>query len=308
MKYISYILVLLTTFSLSSCFTGIESTPKINSSDVIKQKAEDTATPETELAKQMTALPLPEWTAGREYVVTNDRISLVFNSTPKNMLPATGDTICYAGYKKLPSIAATENTLLLFTKKGNNTDTLAYKVERPYSDLASRPYVEIPFTVDLTLIDQVRKTLNGKEMYILTSSWYDLNKQRTVGRKFVKVTVEDVVPGSEEYPISVVFNDSIRTAMAMFSFDISENKRGFASMFSFSDPHNLYPAISDENWAAIQEGKVKIDMTRDECRLSLGAPKDVDYGRSYSSAYEQWTYSNGAYLIFEDGLLKRYRL
>ena len=63
MKYISYILVLLTTFSLSSCFTGIESTPKINSSDVIKQKAEDTATPETELAKQMTALPLPEWTA-----------------------------------------------------------------------------------------------------------------------------------------------------------------------------------------------------------------------------------------------------
>ena len=118
MKYISYILVLLTTFSLSSCFTGIESTPKINSNDVIKRKAEDTATPETELAKQMTALPLPEWTAGREYVVTNDRISLVFNSTPKNMLPATGDTICYAGYKKLPSIAATENTLLLFTKKG----------------------------------------------------------------------------------------------------------------------------------------------------------------------------------------------
>ena len=49
-------------------------------------------------------------------------------------------------------------------------------------------------------------------------------------------------------------------------------------------------------------------MPRDECRLSLGAPKDVDYGRSYSSAYEQWTYSNGAYLIFEDGLLKRYRL
>ncbi len=308
MKFLSGILITTCLLFFSSCFTGIESTPKISRSDVEKQKADDIVTKETTLAGQMRPLPLSEWEKGREFVVTNNRISLIFSSTPAKLIPVRGDTIIYAGYRKQVSIAATENTVLLFTRKQNPNDTLSYRIEREYSDLASRDYVDIPFTVDLTLTKQARKLLRDKELYILTSSWFDTTGQRTVGRKYVKVKIKDVVPGSEEYPISVVFNDSIRTAMVMFAAYDGENKKNFSSLFSFTDPHLKYPSISNENWIAIQNNRVRLDMTKDECRLSLGAPKDVDYGRSYSSTYERWTYTNGSYLIFEDGLLKRYRL
>lgn len=54
-------------------------------------------------------------------------------------------------------------------------------------------------------------------------------------------------------------------------------------------------------------GTVTEDMTRDECRLSLGAPDNIDRRAGYSVLREVWSYENGRYLIFEDGLLRSYR-
>lgn len=295
-------------FVLTGCFTGIESTPKISSSEVQRQVSSPENTPETAINSQLIPEPLSQWRKGREYVITNNRISLIFSSSPASLIPQKGDTITYQGYKQLTSIAATENTLLLFLKKGNSTDTLSYRIDRPYAELAERDVVEVPFTVDLSLIEKSRSVLKGADYYILTSSWNSTPEQRITGRKFIKVNIDDVMPGNEEYPISVIFTDSVSRAMVLISHGLSESKRVFSSVFSVTDPKLKYPAISQENWLAIQNGKLRLDMTRDECRLSIGAPKDVDHGRSYSSTYERWTYQNGAYLIFEDGLLKRYRL
>jgi hypothetical protein len=60
-------------------------------------------------------------------------------------------------------------------------------------------------------------------------------------------------------------------------------------------------------WDNIIHGRVALDMTRSECRLSLGAPKTVDTRPGYSGVRELWVYENGAYLVFEDGLLRDYR-
>lgn len=308
MNRIGYILSAALTVIATSCFTGIESTPKISSNEVEKQKAETVTTPEMELALRLAQQPITQWTTGREYVVTDNRIKLIFSSTPAEFIPLKGDTIRYVGYKQQTSIAATENVVLQFLKKNNDNDTLHYRIERTLDELAQRQSVTVPFTVDLTLISDARKVLLDKELYILTSAWFDTDGQRIAGRKFVPVKVTDVKPASEEFPIGIVFCDSLRTAMLPVSAGLTENKRSFAAIFSFTDPKLKYPAITPENWYAIQNGLLRIDMTRDECRMSLGAPKDVDYGRSYSSTYERWTYTNGAYLIFEDGLLKRYRL
>lgn len=48
-------------------------------------------------------------------------------------------------------------------------------------------------------------------------------------------------------------------------------------------------------------------MTRDEARLALGAPANIDRRPGYSFMREIWTYENGIFLIFEDGLLKSFR-
>lgn len=293
---------------LTGCFTGIESTPKIRSSEVQQQATSQENTAESAISSLLIPEPLSEWQKGREYVVTNSRISLIFSSSPANVIPQKGDTITYQGFKQYTSIAATQNTSLLFLKKGNTADTLCYKIDRPYAELAERNVVEVPFTVDLSLIEKSRGVLKGAQYYILTSSWNSTPEQRMTGRKFIKVKINDVAPGNEEYPISVIFTDSVSQAMVLISHGLSESKRVFSSVFSVTDPKLKYPAITPENWLAIQNGKLRPDMTRDECRLSLGTPIDVDHGHTYSSAYERWTYQNGAYLIFEDGLLKKYRL
>ena len=83
--------------------------------------------------------------------------------------------------------------------------------------------------------------------------------------------------------------------------------RTFPTLFSFDDPRKKYPDISPENWERIINGRVEAGMTREECRLALGSPKEVDRAANNSYLREIWLYENGIYLVFEDGLLKIYR-
>lgn len=48
-------------------------------------------------------------------------------------------------------------------------------------------------------------------------------------------------------------------------------------------------------------------MTKTEARLALGNPKDVSQGHNSALLYELWQYPDGSYLMFEDGLLLRFK-
>jgi hypothetical protein len=48
-------------------------------------------------------------------------------------------------------------------------------------------------------------------------------------------------------------------------------------------------------------------MTKEECRLSLGNPAEVDTGHDYSQTLDLWKYNDGTTLWFEDGILTRIR-
>ncbi len=86
-----------------------------------------------------------------------------------------------------------------------------------------------------------------------------------------------------------------------------KGSRDFASLFYFENPRNRYPNITDETWANIIRGKVALYMTREECRLALGSPATVDRRPGISTMRELWTYENGIYLIFDDGILQSFR-
>ena len=83
--------------------------------------------------------------------------------------------------------------------------------------------------------------------------------------------------------------------------------RNFDRLFSFSDPRTNYPQISDHTWQLITRSQVAVGMTRDECRLALGAPSSINRGATRAAQLERWLYDDGIYLIFEDGILTRYR-
>ncbi len=95
--------------------------------------------------------------------------------------------------------------------------------------------------------------------------------------------------------------------MNMYYTSDTYGSRNFASIFYFSDPKAKYPNITDENWTLIQHGKVGIGMTKEECKLSIGNPDELQSGHSRSQTMDIWQYNDGTFLMFEDGLLTRFR-
>ena len=48
-------------------------------------------------------------------------------------------------------------------------------------------------------------------------------------------------------------------------------------------------------------------MTKEECRLAMGSPKNLTQLPDQSGLREYWYYDGGRYLFFVDGLLKEFR-
>lgn len=294
---------------MTACFTGIESTPKITAEQLKKEKIPSGTQEETMAASILPVRP-SEWEPGRAYLVSDSRIKLVFSGTPESQLPVPGDTLIYIGRSGMPSLMGTTNVALKFVNKKAVSDTLTYIAEVSPEELADRRRFDIPFMVDLQLVATADSILSGKELYIMTPYRYDENNRPINGRKFIKVNVRNVEAGNADYPvrINLTDSDSKKFSVLMTSGTDRNSTRNFATLFSLTDPRLRYPAITDENWEAITYSRVRPYMTRDEARMAVGSPTEIDRGRNYSATYERWIYPNGAYLIFEDGLLKSFRI
>ncbi len=304
MKIPRFSIAVFALLPLTGCFTGIESTPKITASDVRRENALPT-TEDGFLAK-VTPSPFKEWTAGKRFHVTDDKVSLIFGPTLKPGTKLAGKTITYDSATTSADFTGREVTDLTFVTPDGQRPV--YRINRDISTDSASP--DVPFTIQKSIIEDARNLLQGKRLYIMTSQWRDSLDRITGGRKFVPVTITDIGYGTANYPIRVTFTDdgSGKEAMLFLSTgDDTKSSRRFAAQFSLDNPRKRYPAITDETWALIIDGKLRQGMTRDECRLSLGAPNDVDRAAGYNAMHEVWSYENGIYLIFEDGLLKTFR-
>ncbi|MCM1111179.1 MAG: hypothetical protein NC336_08225 [Clostridium sp.] len=288
--------------ALGGCFTGVDSTPKITASDVRRASA---AEPRPEESYLDSAAPetLGEWRQGKVFVVTDPKISLVFNDYNTAKAPAVGSHLRYTGSREVTDFAGRRVTEI------HLADSLAlpyvYTVVEQRDSLLGRQ-VAIPCTVDLDMVGQASALLLGKTFYVMTSTWRDNRGQTVPGRKYIPVEITAVGPATEVSPVAVEFHAVDEDARGIVMLDPRRHggdPRAFASLFSFSDPRKRYPAIRDEAWRNITFGMVAPGMTRDECRLSLGSPADVTRSAGYSYLHEAWRYDTGMYLIFEDGIL-----
>lgn len=292
---------------LVSCNTEIEKAKKISASDLKKEKIV-VATPEQKFANELVPVAPSHWKNGQRFIVANNKINLIFPTSV--VLPEVGDTIQFVGFDAAKTVVGTEATDVKFISTKNPLDTMAYRVNSSVAELKQRKSLSIPFLVDMSLVDNISENLLGKEFYILTTLWYDRTGNPFTGMRYVPVRISRVVAANDIYPARVFFVDEMNRESSVL-LTVGQNRMGnraFDAQFSFTDPRKRYPNISDENWEAIKRSKVRPEMTRDEVRLSLGAPKEIDRGHSYSSSYERWMYPDGSYLIFEDGLLKSFRL
>lgn len=290
---------------LTGCFTGVESTPKITDKDIRKLRV--TTTDEEQFLSNIAAEPVGAWHRGKQWYVTGPKVRLMMSTNaPADYETAIGDTLTLISISKTPGITGESSAVLnLIDTKGYNYD---YRLEQSIDSIARRR-VSLPYTIDLEVVARVDSLMRGNTYYIVSRLWLDQDGQPITGKKFVPVHVTSVTAGNDIYPLRVNFTDpdgQARGAYMSVGSDRSST-RNFDSLFSFTDPALRYKGITPQHWALIVNGEVAEDMTREECRLSLGSPKTIDTRPGYGGVTEQWVYNDGRYLIFQDGLLRHFR-
>lgn len=304
---------------LTSCFTGVEYTPKVTEKEV--RHAKVTKRPETHYLDDVTAEPFAQWQKGKRFTATDDRVIRLMGASGIGISSLSGETLEYLGAQEVLSITSQPVAELTFsTPQGE----VAYRTDISLDSLRRRSTFEIPFLTDEARLQKLAAKLVGNTYYITTPLWCNSEGVRVRGLKFVPVRVRAVTAGSGVYPVWLLLNYEVpQNAPAgdrdfkpgttvefklPMSYDMTTGvARTFADQFSLSDPRLNYPRITDSNWQRIERSRVGSGMTRDECRLALGGPARVERVPGATTIYERWTYENGALLIFADGILSSYR-
>jgi len=293
--------VVAAAFILQSCFTGIEHTGHINLSKKDKEIEKRISREEAFMA-DIKGENVTAWQPSREFKAVGDRASLAFDNTPPGM---SGRTLQFASYTSTITPAGTKRVCLVFTDSASNTFRYTTGKQQPEAVKST----ELPMLIDMQLVKQLRDKLVGRKLWTRTSEYISPAGEPVRGKKFEPVTVVDVTPGTEPLPYYIIFESDggSRGGLLMSNSDGTLSTRPFHSLFSLSDPRLEYSGISDEVWQHIQAGNVACGMTKQECKLAVGAPDDTDSWHDYSKTIDVWTYANGIYLRFEEGLLVSFR-
>jgi hypothetical protein len=296
--------------TISACFTGVDSTPKITAREIKKRKIVESA--EKQFLADVTGQKPSAWQPGKRLFVTDNRISLIF--TPLSMggsvIPDSlaGTEIVLTGVSSTVSVTGDEEVQLSFLdNKGNR---LSYRPGVLRSSFDERAQFEVPFTVEMSVVDTVSQKLVGNTYYILTSRRYDAADGNEIeGLRYIPVTISRITPGNANQPLRVFFTDvsGHEYSVLMTIGNDPTSTHNFDTLFAFDNPRTKYNTITDRVWGLIMRSEIEIGMTSSECRLALGAPNDYTRVPTTGGMVERWTYDNGVYLMFEDGVLTRYR-
>lgn len=304
------LLSLFYSITFSSCFTGIEGTKKVSLSREDRKNLEPT---EEELYfKGVASQPLSDWAVGKKFMAADNKTILIFNQqglpSDPDEAALQGKILYYKGTESKLEPDGTKSVSILFGD--NDGKTYRYDSGKKTDEaMAAVNSAQIPMMIDLDMIAAAGKLLQGNTYWIRTPLWYDNAGNRITARKFVPVTISEVSPGNIAFPMKLrITTEDGKHAFIFMNFGNSATEtRTFANLFYLTDLRKKYPSISDDVWEVICNGSVKLGMTKDECKLSIGTPTEVNRGHDYSQTLDIWQYPNGTVLWFEDGLLSRFR-
>lgn len=307
-RYIYLCLLICLASCLSGCFTGIESTPRITAESG-KNKS-NKLSPEEILSQQIVPQPPVSWTSGKQWKVTDPKIALTFTAASNNSDNLADHIIELIEANSSHTISGDD--IVELTLKSDDGRRFFHKTNIPVKDWNERGSYSIPFTVEISVVEMADSLLRGSICYITTPRRIDALGKDIEGQRHVEVTIKGVVPGNHIYPLLVEFVQNDRpddgpNYVPMTFGNATASTRNFDTLFSFSNPRKEYPSITDANWNLIINSQIAEGMTRDECRLALGTPNSIARAATSGAQLERWSYDNGTYLIFEDGILTKFR-
>lgn len=291
--------------TLTGCFTGVESTPRITADSASERpvSAGDT------LLSRVRPEPPAQWQPGKRFFITDNRFSLLLGASAPDA-PLQGSVITYEGMEQATSPTGAAITRISFSRP-ESSELMVYTTPESPDKLRQRQALEIPFAIEESMVAEAGRVLTGRRLYVLSRMWRDgADRLLGKGRKYVEVMVDTVLPGTTAAQIQVCFTDpATSTSASLFLNPDSKARtpRTFNNLFSLTDPRLRYPDILPKHWELITEGRIAEGMTRRECRLAIGAPANVTQRVNYGTTQERWVYEDGVWLIFEDDLLTDYR-
>lgn len=301
--------------SAVGCNTGIESTKKIQLTK--EEKKSLRLTKEDEYLSKIESSLLKDWKKGKRFLASDVKTALIFDQAGLpadfNNAELAGKILEYDRIESSPMLDGRNEAVIVFKEKvhdGKEGREFRYRTGKEMAKaMETFKTTDVPLTIDIDMVAGIAELLEGKDFWIKTPLWYDAGENKINGRKFVKVRVEHVSPGNMVFPVAVQFIDEKgeRAYVYMNYGHRGMESRSFPALFSLSDVKLSYPTVSDEMWNLIQQGKVARGMTKLECRLSLGNPKEVSSGHDWNNTMDIWQYTDGIFLRFRDGILYDYR-
>lgn len=299
MRTVASLLALALPLLLTSCFTGVESTPRIKAPSADEARRAD---PDATFLDDIVAEPADSWKPGKAFAVVDDRFALLLGaSAPGRSL--AGSVIRYAGQRSVATVTGSQAVELLFTDEQG--DTLVYRA-------GQRAASPVPFLVELDIVDAARRRLTSRPLWLVTDVWRDSLGAPLKGRKFIAIRVDSVGPGTADYPLRLSFtaldggSPDRGTLLLTPGPAAGYTSRRFDTLLTLTDPRRRWHNIDDATWRNIVEGRVVAGMTRDQVRLAVGSPRDVDRraGNGASGViFETWIYPSGRLVRFEDGIV-----
>ena len=300
-------------YAVSVPSKSVDKSPKDNRSDFVKR---------------FKYLPIYEWTPGMKFMAEPDKYNVGFNL---DLVPYKSRDE-YSDRLRLKDFA-----YKIFTYKGleqrKGSTYIEFECEgkvyekqpflgsgvdqmKKYEEEGNGFMNAIDHLIYLGEIDTAKAQLVGRKVWILKRLWMRDNEKgigvyQSDGLQYYPVTISQIGAGDNDAPIRVVFKADIKDEAYIDVYLSGTNqklrglKNSFDDVFSFENPKEKYPKISEETWTLIQNGKAKIGMTDQECKLSWGEPNDINSTIIDGLVTEQWVYGDKSrsYLYFRNGQL-----
>ena len=307
-RLICFLLFTLSIFLLTGCFTGVESTPKISEKELKKQNVVDT--PEKHVMDGIATTVPSQWHEGKRFYIADSRAArAAWQIEPVNVADSLqGQIAVLMRVDTVPSLTDTPEVQISLVVPAKNAK-LEFRTGLTPAQWKSSSRYSLPHFIEMDVVEAAKKRLAGNTYYILPSRRIAFNGSDTLGTRYQPVTVTDVLPATEATPLQVFFadNENHISSILMTLGDATTSRRNFETIFALTDPRQRFKHIPDDTWELIRHGKLREGMTSEEARLALGQPDSYKQIPTTGGMVEQWNFMNGVYLVFEDGVLTRFR-
>lgn len=218
---------------------------------------------------------LYEGIVGKYFKVTN-----IFKHPKTELLPSL-----YGKYYYLQLVEKQSGDTVYFEYDSEYEHTFPFLVVGYYTKLQ-----KVFIGLDFVFKDELLKD----ELDITTA----MPITTTTGEKWkcIELTIEE-----KHYNLSLIVENT-KGEKVFISVESLIGKYSSGNGFPLKEANNYAKKFGADNWKTILQGKVRIGMTAEMCRISWGEPKDINQTITGKTKSEQWVYSEN-YLYFTNGVL-----